>query len=125
MLCSGLRPTAVFESFRSPGEFLSFRIGDVVRVTTTITLAAGTMFLLWLGERITEWGLENGVSLIIFTGIAVELPSEVIQNITLYKNGELGGFALFKIFLVIVVAFYIVAFKKGPLEESQCNMQRG
>lgn len=113
ILCcvQGYGLAAVFESFKSPGGVPVIpEPGILFRVTTTITLAAGTMFLLWLGERITEWGLENGVSLIIFTGIAVELPSEVIQNITLYKNGELHGFALFKIFLVILIAFYIVAF---------------
>ena len=56
------------------------------------------MFLLWLGERITEFGLENGVSLIIFAGIAVELPSEVLQKLTLYRNGELSGMRLFFFF---------------------------
>lgn len=112
ILCcvQGYGLAAVFESFKSPGGVPVIPDpGILFRITTTITLAAGTMFLLWLGERITEWGLENGVSLIIFTGIAVELPAEVIQNITLYKNGELHGFALFKIFVVILVAFYIVA----------------
>ena len=63
--------------------------GVLFKIVTMITLAGGTMFLLWLGERITEYGLENGVSLIIFAGIVVELPSELFQKITLYQTGEL------------------------------------
>ncbi len=54
--------------------------------------------------------LENGVSLIIFAGIAVEIPGEFAQKITLFRNGELGGMALLANFLIIMVSFYIVAF---------------
>jgi preprotein translocase subunit SecY len=113
LLCcvQGYSMAAVFETFVSPG---GARVipdpGMLFRVTTMITLATGTMFLLWLGERITEFGLENGVSLIIFAGIAVELPSEVIQNLTLYKNGEMTGISLLTFFLVIAVSFFVVAF---------------
>ncbi|MDC1174356.1 preprotein translocase subunit SecY [Bacteriovoracaceae bacterium] len=107
----GYGMAAVFESFKSPGGIPVIpEPGMLFRLTTMITLAAGTMFLLWLGERITEFGLENGVSLIIFAGIAVELPSEIIQKMTLFRNGELSGFSLLLTFAVIIVAFYIVAF---------------
>ena len=68
------------------------------------------MFLLWLGERITEHGLENGVSLIIFAGIAVQMPQEIAQRITLYRTGELSGFGILTYFAVLVIAFFIVAF---------------
>ncbi|EQC48829.1 preprotein translocase, SecY subunit [Bacteriovorax sp. BSW11_IV] len=113
VLCciQGYSMAAVFEGFVTNG---SMRVvpepGMVFRLTTMITLAAGTMFLLWLGERITEFGLENGVSLIIFAGIAVELPSEIIQKLTLYRNGELSGISLLVFLGVIVVSFFIVAF---------------
>lgn len=113
ILCciQGYSMAAVFEGFVTNG---SLRVvpepGMVFRLTTMITLAAGTMFLLWLGERITEFGLENGVSLIIFAGIAVELPSEIIQKLTLYRNGELSGISLLIFLGVIVVSFFIVAF---------------
>ncbi|OIQ15751.1 MAG: preprotein translocase subunit SecY [Bacteriovorax sp. MedPE-SWde] len=113
ILCcvQGYSMAAVFETFVSPG---GARVipdpGMLFRVTTMITLATGTMFLLWLGERITEFGLENGVSLIIFAGIAVELPSEVIQKLTLYKNGEMAGISLLTFFAVIAISFFIVAF---------------
>ncbi len=113
VLCciQGYGMAAMFEQFKSPdGISVIPNPGMLFRLTTMITLAAGTMFLLWLGERITEFGLENGVSLIIFAGIAVALPSEVIQKLTLYRNGELPGISLLISVLVVVGAFYIVAF---------------
>ncbi|MBT7608785.1 MAG: preprotein translocase subunit SecY [Bacteriovoracaceae bacterium] len=113
VLCciQGYGMAAVFESFKSPGGIPVIPDpGMLFRLTTMITLAAGTMFLLWLGERITEYGLENGVSLIIYAGIAVELPSEIIRKLTLYRNGELPGIQLLLSFAVILCAFYVVAF---------------
>ncbi len=113
ILCcvQGYGMAAVFESFKSPGGVPVIpEPGMLFRLTAMITLAAGTMFLLWLGERITEFGLENGVSLIIFAGIAVELPSEIIRNLTLYRNGELQGMTVLIMLAVIVVSFYVVAF---------------
>ncbi|MFG1484207.1 preprotein translocase subunit SecY [Halobacteriovorax sp. HFRX-2_2] len=113
ILCciQGYSMAAVFETFVSPGGARVIpEPGMLFRIVTMITLAAGTMFLLWLGERITEFGLENGVSLIIFAGIAVELPSEVIQKITLFRNGEMGGLELLTFVAVIIVAFFVVAF---------------
>ena len=113
VLCSvqGYGMAAVFESFKSTGGASVIpEPGMLFRLTATVTLAGGTMFLLWLGERITEWGLENGVSLIIFAGIAVELPSEIMRKLTLYRSGEVTGFAVLVFFLVIVVAFFVVAY---------------
>ena len=113
VLCciQGYGMAAVFENFKTVGNLPVIPDpGVLFRITATITLVAGTMFLLWLGERITEYGLENGISLIIFAGIAVELPSEILRKITLYRNGELGGFTLILFFAVILAAFYIVAY---------------
>lgn len=113
LLCciQGYGMAAVFEGFRSAGGVAVIPDpGMLFRLTTMITLTAGTMFLLWLGERITEYGLENGVSLIIFAGIAVELPSEIIQKLTLFRNGELSGLTLLLFFAVILAGFFCVAF---------------
>src|SRR3989339_172971 len=74
LLCSvqGYGMAAAFETFKAPsGAPVIPDPGMLFRISTMITLTAGTMFLLWLGERITEYGLENGVSLIIFAGIFV------------------------------------------------------
>jgi preprotein translocase subunit SecY len=113
LLCcvQGYGMAAVFESFKSPtGVPVINDPGLLFRLTTMITLTGGTMFLLWLGERITEFGLENGVSLIIFTGIAVELPAELFQKVTLFRNGELSGLSLMVSFAIICLSLYIVAF---------------
>ena len=110
-MIQGYGMATFFESVRSqsgipvipdPGMFF--------RLTTMVTLTAGTIFLMWLGERITEYGLENGVSLIIFAGIAVDMPSEFIGKITLFQNGELSGFNLLTTFLVMILAFFIISF---------------
>lgn len=113
VLCciQGFGMAAAFETFKSPGGLAVIpEPGMLFRLTAMITLAGGTMFLLWLGERITEFGLENGVSLIIFTGIAVELPAELFQKLTLFRNGELGGFSLLLFIAVILISFFVVAY---------------
>ncbi|MCY4643216.1 MAG: preprotein translocase subunit SecY [Bacteriovoracales bacterium] len=92
--------------------------GVFFRLTTMITLTAGTIFLMWLGERITEYGLENGISLIIFAGIAVDMPAEFIGKITLFQNGELSGFALLGTVLVVIMAFFVISF----IEKSYRNV---
>jgi preprotein translocase subunit SecY len=113
LLCcvQGYGMAAVFETFKSPaGVPVINDPGLLFRLTTMVTLAGGTMFLLWLGERITEFGLENGVSLIIFTGIAVELPSELLQKFTLFRNGELSSASIIVSLLVICLSLYVVSF---------------
>ena len=113
LLCAvqGWGMAVMFEGFKSTGNIPVIpEPGLLFRITTVITLCAGTMFLLWLGERITEFGLENGVSLIIFAGIAVELPAELMQKLTLYRNGELGGPAVLLTLAVILVGFFVVTF---------------
>lgn len=100
-----------FESFKSQGGLPVIPDpGMYFRLTTMVTLTAGTVFLMWLGERITEYGLENGVSLIIFAGIAVDMPAEFTQKFTLFRNGELSGFHFLLGIIVIIASFYIISF---------------
>jgi len=113
VLCciQGYGMAAVFEGLKSrAGVPVINEPGMLFRLTTMITLAGGTMFLLWLGERITEFGLENGVSLIIFTGIAVELPSEFLQKVTLFRSGELSFLSILLSVAVICISLYVVSF---------------
>jgi preprotein translocase subunit SecY len=76
--------------------------GLAFRLITMITLVTGTMFLMWLGEQITERGLGNGISLIIFGGIAAGLPAAVAGTLELQRTGA------FSILFIFVIAFLVV-----------------
>ncbi len=73
------------------------------RLITILTLTAGTAFIMWLGEQITERGIGNGISLIIFAGIVARMPSALINTIQLIKTGELP-FILVVFLAVVMVA---------------------
>ena len=79
------------------------------RLMTVITLTAGTAFIMWLGEQITERGIGNGISLIIFAGIVAGVPSATANTFRLLSTGEIGIFLLIilVVFMVLVVAFVI------------------
>jgi preprotein translocase subunit SecY len=74
---------------------------------TTITLTAGTAFIMWLGEQITERGIGNGMSLIIFAGIVVRLPSSIIE---IYQKVDAGDWSPLHVILIVAVVLAIVAF---------------
>ncbi len=96
----------------SPGLVLNPGIG--FRVTCAISLTAGTMFLMWLGEQITERGLGNGISIIIFAGIAAGLPSAVGGMLELVRTGAMGPLvALLIVALVVLVTFFVVFVERG------------
>ncbi len=88
--------------------------GWAFRLMTVITLTAGTAFLMWLGEQITERGVGNGISLIIFAGIVARLPSAVVQTFDLYTVGQLS-FALLVVlgFVMLAVVAAIVFLETG------------
>jgi preprotein translocase subunit SecY len=75
------------------GAFVQFP-GWPFRIMTMITITAGTTFLMWLGEQITERGIGNGISLIIFSGIVAQMPAAIINTYQLYETGELGTLLL-------------------------------
>ena len=82
--------------------------------TTTVTLVTGTMFLMWLGEQVTERGIGNGISLIIFAGIVAGLPSAVGGTLELARTGELGPFEiLFLFMLALGVTAFVVFVERG------------
>ena len=88
--------------------------GLMFRFVTVTTLLTGTMFLMWLGEQITERGLGNGISIIIFCGIAAGLPSAIVGMLELVKNGAMHPLsALFICVLVIVVTGFVVFIERG------------
>ena len=84
------------------------------RMTAVVTLTAGTMFLMWLGEQITERGLGNGISILIFGGIAAGLPSAIGGLLELVRTGAMHIIvALMIIVLVAVVTYFVVFVERG------------
>ena len=80
------------------------------RLVTVVTLLTGTMFLMWLGEQITERGLGNGISIIIFAGIAAGLPNALGGLFTLVSNGSIGSFSAIVIVILVALVTYAVVF---------------
>jgi preprotein translocase subunit SecY len=96
------------ESMTSPtGAPVVMDPGWVFRFMTVITLTAGTIFLMWLGERMTEKGIGNGISLIIFSGIVAGLPAAAGNTFRLMSAGEMS---LFVVLLVVVVMVAVLGF---------------
>ena len=79
------------------------------RLMTVMTLTAGTAFIMWLGEQITERGIGNGISLIIFAGIVARMPTATGNTFRLLSTGEMGLFAvlILVVLMVLVIAFII------------------
>jgi len=124
LLCAiqGYGMAVGLENIKSPsGLPIVLEPGMAFRMMTVITLTAGTMFVMWLGEQITERGIGNGISLIIFAGIAAGIPSGIYDTINLFKNGELTGLSLLLVAVIMLAAFWIIiytekAFRKVPVQ---------
>jgi len=103
------------ESSASPtGAPMVLDPGMSFKLVTILTLTAGTVFLMWLGEQMTEKGIGNGISLIIYAGIIAGLPSAVVNTFQLMTVGEISLFVLLLIgvFMVVTLAF-IVFMERG------------
>ncbi len=88
--------------------------GMSFRVITTISLVAGTTFLMWLGEQITLRGVGNGISLIIFSGIVAEIPRALASTFELGRTGALSALMIVGIFvLIILLVLFIVFFERA------------
>ncbi len=83
-------------------------------LTTVVTLVTGTMFLMWLGEQITERGIGNGISMIIFGGIVAGLPAAIAGTLELGRTGELSyGFILVLFLLALAVTAFVIFMERG------------
>ena len=115
----GTLALALFQSFGiavalEASQGLVIAPGWGFRMTAVISLTAGTMFLMWLGEQITERGLGNGISILIFAGIAAGLPSAVGGLLELVRTGAMSIIvALFIVALVCVVTYFVVFVERG------------
>jgi preprotein translocase subunit SecY len=84
--------------------------GIAFRLFTMCTLTAGTVFLMWLGEQMSERGIGNGISLLIYAGIAARIPSGIGSTLSLYRSGELSFIKILLVLAVIVVTFFCIIF---------------
>jgi len=119
----------LFQSYGVSIGLENLRVGDmqvvlmpgmIFRISSVVTLTGGTIFLVWLGERITEKGIGNGISLIIFAGIVAEFPSFAGRLFGMASSGALSGWFILLFFcallgLVFVVTFVEKAYRKIPV----------
>ena len=99
------------ESMSAPGgAAVVANPGWSFRLMTVLTLTAGTAFIMWLGEQITERGIGNGISLIIFAGIVARMPSAVGNTFRLMRTGEMGAFLVLVLLVLMVVIVGIIIF---------------
>jgi preprotein translocase subunit SecY len=98
------------EGLRSSNGYAVIDAGWTFRIMTALTLTAGTFFVLWMGEKITERGIGNGVSLIIFAGIVSNLPFAVATLFTMGEKGTLSAIMIIAIIIMVVLVIYGVVF---------------
>ena len=95
--------------------------GTLFRLTTVITLVAGTIFLMWLGEQITQRGIGNGISLIIFSGIVAEIPRALATTFELGRTGALSASTILFIFLLVIATVAFIVFIERSIRKILIN----
>lgn len=113
--------TLVLATFQALGVAIALETQNVVvapgwafKITAALTLVTGTMFLMWLGEQVTERGIGNGISLIIFAGIVAGLPSAIGSTLELASSGQLHVLTVMVLFvLVLAVTAFVVFVERG------------
>ena len=95
--------------------------GSYFKLTTVITLVAGTIFLMWLGEQITQRGIGNGISLIIFSGIVAEIPRALASTFELGRTGALSAGTILLIFLLIIITVAFIVFIERSVRKILIN----
>ena len=91
------------------------------RIITTISLVAGTTFLMWLGEQITLRGVGNGISLIIFSGIVAEIPRALVTTFELGRTGAISTLMIIFIFILLVLTILFIVFMERALRKILIN----
>jgi len=95
--------------------------GAFFRLTTVITLVAGTIFLMWLGEQITQRGIGNGISLIIFSGIVAEIPRALAATFELGRTGALSVPIILMIFILLLSTVAFIVFIERAIRKILIN----
>ena len=95
--------------------------GIYFKLMTTISLVAGTTFLMWLGEQITSRGIGNGISLIIFSGIVAEIPRALASTFELGRTGALSPVMIISIFILIIATVMFIVFMERAMRKILVN----
>lgn len=103
---------------------IALDVGIAFYFTTTITLVTGTLFLMWLGEQVTERGIGNGISIIIFAGIVAGLPSAIGKTLEQVREGQLQVISLLLIIVAVVAVVAFVVFVERGQRRITINYAR-
>ena len=110
-LVQGMFISIGLEQIHTPaGGSVVFLPGWQFRLMTMITLSAGTSFMMWIGEQISERGIGNGISLLIFAGIVANLPSAIVNTFSYVRQGELGAIVLLVLAAIMVATVAAIIF---------------
>ena len=102
-------------------ENLVINPGVFFKITTVTTIVAGTIFLMWLGEQITQRGIGNGISLIIFSGIVAEIPRALVTTFELGRTGAISTLMIIAIFILLVLTIMFIVFMERALRKILIN----
>ena len=91
------------------------------KISTVTTIVAGTIFLMWLGEQITQRGIGNGISLIIFAGIVAEIPRALVTTFELGRTGAVSTIMILLIFIILIVTILFIVFMERALRKILIN----
>ena len=95
--------------------------GMFFKITTVTTIVAGTIFLMWLGEQITQRGIGNGISLIIFSGIVAEIPRALVTTFELGRTGAISTAMIIFIFILLIATIMFIVFMERALRKILIN----
>ncbi|MEM1129468.1 MAG: preprotein translocase subunit SecY, partial [Pseudomonadota bacterium] len=123
--------TVFLATFQAYGLAVSLESGGLVtdpgwffRIACVITLVGGTMFLMWLGEQITQRGIGNGISLIIFVGIIAEIPAALAQFFSQGRSGAISPAVIVGVIVMIIVVITFVVFMERALRKINIQYPR-
>ena len=120
VLIAGLQGYGVSVGLENAGSIV-VDPGLYFRVMTTISLVAGTTFLMWLGEQITLRGVGNGISLIIFSGIVAEIPRALASTFELGRTGALSAVMIIGIFVLVILTVLFIVFVERAMRKILIN----
>jgi len=123
---AGLQGFAVITLLRSQG--VTITLDPLMMATIIITMIAGTMFLIWLGELITERGIGNGISIIIFGGIVAGVPDIVGRGIVDAQAGNPGGliaYVILALAMLVLIVVFVEAHRRIPVQYAKSTFRSG